>query len=73
MSKDDFILHEWEKEKLDKMVETEKRENALNEGIEQGTKQKAIEIVKKLLERNMEVDDIIEITNLTKEEVENLK
>mgnify|MGYP004709847923 CR=1 FL=1 len=38
-----------------------------------GKKDSQIEIAKKLLERKMLVEDIQEITLLTKEEIENLK
>ena len=34
MSRDNFLLHEWEKEKLDKLVKYERRKNALEEGVE---------------------------------------
>ena len=45
----------------------------LEQGIEQGEKNKQIDIAKKMLKRNLEVDDIVDITGLTKEEVNNLK
>ena len=52
-------------------VEAEK-EASLKHGIEQGSTQKQIEVAKKMLEKNMSIEDIIEITNLTKEEIETL-
>ena len=42
-------------------------------GIEQGSKQKEIEIAKNMLKENMDIDIISEITSLTKEEIESLK
>ena len=56
--------------------EEEELEDARIEGIElgiqQGTKKRNIEIAKKLLNKNISVGDIIEITNLSKEQIEKL-
>lgn len=38
MSNDEFILHAWQKEKFDKMIEERKKELALEEGLEEGRK-----------------------------------
>lgn len=73
MSKEEFILHEWEKEKLDELVESEKRKNAIQEGIEQGSKQEKIEIAKNMLKKEIDVQTISEVTRLSKEEIETLK
>ena len=43
------------------------------EGKKEGEKQKQIEIAKKLLQRNMSIEDIKEITGLTEEEISKLK
>ena len=43
------------------------------EGIEQGTKLEKINIAKELLKINMPIDKIIEITKLTREEIERIK
>ena len=43
------------------------------EGKKEGEKQKQIEIAKKLLQRNMNIEDIKEITGLTEEEISKLK
>ena len=43
------------------------------EGKKEGEKQKQIEIAKKLLQRNMSIEDIKEITSLTEEEINKLK
>ncbi len=84
MSKDETIFEEWELKLLDDMVEYDKRENALNEGmekglkkgieqgIEQGSKQEKIEIAKKMLEDEVPLETILKYTNLTKEEIEDL-
>ena len=44
-----------------------------NAGIEQGAEQKKIEIAKKLLEKGMKIEEIEEITGLSKETIKNLK
>ena len=43
------------------------------EGMKEGKKQNQIEIAKKLLQRNMSIEDIKEITSLTEEEISKLK
>ena len=43
------------------------------DGIEIGAKNKSIEIAKNLIQMNLNIDDIIKITSLTKEEVVKLK
>ena len=49
------------------------KEEGLAEGIEQGSKQKEIEIAKMMLKDNMPTDTIVKYTGLTKEEIESLK
>ena len=43
-----------------------------NLGIQKGAKQKQIEIAKKMLENKMDIDTIIELTGLAREEIEKL-
>lgn len=43
------------------------------EGKEQGQKEKAIEVAKKMLEEKMSIETIIKITGLTEEDIENLQ
>ena len=69
MSKDSFILHEWEKEKLDELVEYEKRKNALEEGIEQNK----FEVVINMLNKKFDINLISEITGLNEEEIIKIK
>jgi len=77
MSKDEFVLHEWEKEKLDALVEYEKISNAQEEGkiegIEQGSRQEKLEIAKNMLVKGTDIEYISEVTGLTKKEIEKLK
>jgi predicted transposase/invertase (TIGR01784 family) len=49
------------------------KKSGLQQGIEQGSKENKIKIAKKLLEKNYNINDIIEITELTKDEINNLK
>ena len=49
------------------------KEDGVNEGISQGIVQKTIEIAKNLLNKNMKDEDIIEVTKISKEELEKLK
>ena len=43
------------------------------QGIKEGIKKERIEIAKKMKEQNMNVEDIIKITGLTKDEIESIK
>ena len=45
----------------------------LEQGIEKGTQQKTLEIAKKMLNKNIDITTIEEITGLTKEEITKLK
>ena len=89
MCKDTFILHEWEKEKMELLVESERRRNALEEGmsagfedgrksgikqgINTGIEQKNIEVVRNMLKSNYDIKEISKITNLTNEEIMKIK
>ena len=48
-------------------------QQGIQEGIEAGEKNKAIEIAKNMLEKNMSIEAIVSCTGLTKEEIEELK
>ena len=45
----------------------------IKEGVQKGIKQTQIEIAKKMLAKNKEISEIIEMTELTKQEIENLQ
>ena len=47
--------------------------HAEQEGIQKGIAERSIEIARKLLKRNRPIDEIVEDTGLTREEIENLK
>ena len=57
------------KRQLDIMEKHAAKQDGINEGKEEAQKQ----IAKKLLDRGKSIDEIMEITDLTKEEIEDLK
>ena len=57
---------------FDKVLETG-IQKGIEQGIEQGIKQGKIDIAKKMIEKNMEIKDIMELTGLTEEKIKNLK
>ena len=69
LSKDPDVMSYYDEQKLEEMGQ---RLN-LEEAREEGHRTTLIETAKKMLNKHMSIDDIIDITNLTKEEVENLK
>jgi len=56
-----------------KRVHATLMDNAKEEGLAEGSKQKEIEIAKKMLNKNMDISIISEITSLTEGEIEELK
>ena len=48
-------------------------ERGMEQGIKEGSKQKEIEIARKMINKNKEISEIIEFTGLSKEEIESLK
>ena len=63
----DFILYYDLEEK-----HKEDNEGSYELGVERGSKQEKIEIAKKMLEKNKAVEEIMEFTGLTEEEIKNL-
>ena len=72
MSKDGFILHEWQKDKFDALVKYNEIEDAKKEGRTEGTKEKTIEIARNLLNMQMSIGDISKATGLTEDEIKSL-
>ena len=76
ISQDDVLRRMAFKAELERMdneqMMYEARRDGKKEGIEQGAKEKELQIAKNMLKKGMNVSDIIEITGLTKEEVEKL-
>jgi len=77
MSYNPNLICVYDKEEMDKMVHdidvADAEEKGIEKGIEQGSKQEKMEIAKNMLEENTDIDFICKVTNLSKEEVENLK
>ena len=48
-------------------------EQGLEKGIEKGSKEKSMEIAKNMLNKNMDIDLISELTNLSSKEIEEIK
>ena len=75
-----------EDEKMEKLAELRLKaimdeeaiyDTGVNDGIEKGIKKgknaKTVEIAKKLLDKNMSIEEIIDITGITKEKIEDIK
>ena len=54
-------------------IEKRKRRTEEKNGEIEGAKKKSLQMAKKLLEKNLPLEEIIEVTELTKEEIEKLK
>ena len=76
MSKDGFILHEWQKDKFDALVKYNEIEDAKKEGRAEGkaegTKENTIQIARNLLNMKMSIEDISKATGLTEDEIKKL-
>ena len=84
MSKDEFVLHEWNKELFDDLVKYNELEDAkkegeslgktigIKEGKTLGIKENKIEIAKNLLNMKMSDEDISKATGLSLEEIKTL-
>ena len=81
MNNDEFILHEWQKDKMDALVKQNEIEGAkkdgikigIEQGLEQGSNSKAIEIAKNMFKENMDIKTISRLTNLTEEDIQKIK
>ncbi len=77
MSKDEFIIHEWQKEKMDALVKHNEMEGAKKDGIEEGKsigiKESKLEIAQNLLNMKISIKDISKATGLTIQEIEKLR
>lgn len=76
MSNNNFILHEWEKDKLDELLQYNLKEygrkEGHREGIKSGRQESKIEIAKKLFKLKMSVEDISKVTGLSLKKVKSL-
>ena len=73
MSKDEMILHAWEKDKWDEYIKNNELEDAKQEGKNIGIKEKEIEIAKNLLGMKMSIEDISKATGLSLKDIQKLQ
>ena len=72
MSKDEFVLHAWNKEKFDELVKNNEIEFAKKEGKAKGIKENQIQVVKNMLKENISTNIISKVTGLTEKSIQNL-
>ena len=68
-----YVNDEETKELLAKWSDYIAENKGYEEGIEEGSKQKAYEIAKNMLEENISIEAIVKFTKLSIEEIEQLK
>ena len=81
MIEDGFILHEWEKEKMDKMVqdnlielaEERGRTEGKEEGRVEGIENNKLEMIKNMLEEDTDFEYISKISGKTIEEIKEIE
>ena len=85
MNDDNFILHNWQKEKFDKLIAENMKEDAIQEGLEQGLEQgmeiglekgketKTVEVIKSMLKKKMSYQDISDISGKSIKEIEEVE
>lgn len=62
----------WEENSAKRYAREQGMKQGIKQGIKQGAKEKQIEIAKKMLKNRMKIEQIQEMTELSKEEIENL-
>ena len=76
MNEDNFILHEWQKEKFDKLIAENMKEDATKEGLEQGLEkgreENKIEMIKAMLKKGITYQDISDISGKSIEEIKEI-
>ena len=73
MSKDGFMIHEWQKEKMDALVKLNEMEGAKEEGKNLGIEERTIEIAKNMLKEKIDEDVISRVTGLTIQDIQTLE
>ena len=59
------------KQKTENSIKKESYEHGIEERMELGSKEKQLEIAKSMLDKDMDINLIIELTGLTKNEINN--
>ena len=67
------LLGQYDKEKMDAWMNRVGLKQARKEGLEQGSNNKAKEIALNMLKKNMNIEDILEITGLSEKDIEKIK
>ena len=73
ISSDEKIIGLYDAEKVEQKILNTRLKSEKQEGIEQGIQQEKIEVAKTMLNINMKIEDIMDITGLSKEEIEKLQ
>ena len=68
-----YMSEEEDKKKIQNSLLSEARENGINDGISKGASQEKVNIAKNMLNKNISIEDISDITGLSIEEIENIK
>lgn len=68
-----YMSEEEDKKKIQNSLLSEARENGINDGISKGVSQEKVSIAKNMLNKNMSIEDISDITGLSVEEINKLK
>ena len=68
-----YMSEEEDKKKIQNSLLSEARENGINDGISKGVSQEKVSIAKNMLNKNMSIEDISDITGLSIEEINKLK
>jgi len=72
LSMDDYIKGYYIKEEQDEWMRNVDIADARKTGLKEGINQTKIETAKKMKLKNIDISDIVDITGLTKEEIEKL-
>ena len=73
LNEDEEIIGQYDKEKMDAWMNRVGINQARKEGLEQGSNNKAKEIALNMLKKNMNIEDILEITGLSEKDIEKIK
>ena len=73
LNEDEEIIGQYDKEKMDAWMNRVGLKQARKEGLEQGSNNKAKEIALNMLKKNMNIEDILEITGLSEKDIEKIK
>ena len=73
LNEDKHIIGLYDKEKMGEWMKEIDHDEAIKEGLEQGSNSKAIEIAKKMLKENMKISDISRLTGLDEKTIQSLK